>query len=207
MTYGNDNGGALYSEILRDGNGNGRALRKNIYSFSKENTIREVRFSSVESESFYDRRVLRSGRHARTRNLERSPLGSYGRHEARVGGKVRNAPECSANEPDTSRRTYYRTTETKAFMRGRERLTARGRQAYRTSAVAHPDVTFDVEGRRSGEPERFHVGKHLGLEHLAFAPRSSETADQFVVDGASENDACVKCAYPTGVITRADGRI
>lgn len=73
--------------------------------------------------------------------------------------------------------------------------------------MAHPDVTFDVKGRRPGEPERFHVGEHLGLEHLALAPRSSETADQFVVDGASENDACVKCAYPAGVITRTDDQI
>lgn len=53
--------------------------------------------------------------------------------------------------------------------------------------MTHADVAFDVERRRPGEPERFHVGKHLGLEHLAFAPRSSETADQLVVDGTSGN--------------------
>lgn len=41
---------------------------------------------------------------------------------------------------------------------------------YRTSAVTHPDVTFNVKRRRSRESERFHVGKHLGFEYLALAP-------------------------------------
>lgn len=59
--------------------------------------------------------------------------------------------------------------------------------------MAHSDVAFDVKCGRSGEPERFHVGEHLGLEHLAFAPRSSKTTDQLVVDGAPENTECVKC--------------
>lgn len=53
--------------------------------------------------------------------------------------------------------------------------------------MAHTNVAFDVERRRSSESECFHVGKHLGLEHLAFAPRSSETADQLVVHGATGN--------------------
>lgn len=58
---------------------------------------------------------------------------------------------------------------------------------YRTSAMTHPDVAFNVKSRRSSEPERFHVSEYLGLEHLAFAPRSSESADQLVVDGAPVN--------------------
>lgn len=63
---------------------------------------------------------------------------------------------------------------------------------YRTSAVAHPNVALDVKRRRSGESESFHVSKHLGLEHLALAPRSSETTDQLVVNGATENTKIVK---------------
>jgi len=56
---------------------------------------------------------------------------------------------------------------------------------YRTSAVTHPDVAFNVKRRWPGESERFHVGEHLGFKNLAFAPRSSKSADQLVVDGAS----------------------
>lgn len=68
-------------------------------------------------------------------------------------------------------------------------------KSYRTSSVTHPYVAFNVKCRGSCKPERFHVSKYLGLEHLAFAPRSSETADQLVVDGASKNDKCVKCVF------------
>lgn len=54
-----------------------------------------------------------------------------------------------------------------------------------TSPVAHPDVALDVKSRGAGEPERLHVGKHLSLEEAAFRPGSTESADQFVVHGAS----------------------
>lgn len=56
---------------------------------------------------------------------------------------------------------------------------------YRTSAVTHSDVAFNVKRRWPCEPERFHVGEYLSLKHLAFAPRSSKSADQLIVDGAS----------------------
>jgi len=73
--------------------------------------------------------------------------------------------------------------ETKRFRTRKSRATAI--VTHRTSAVAHPNVALDVQGRRPGKPERFHVREHLGLEHLAFAPRSSEPADQLVVHRAT----------------------
>lgn len=63
---------------------------------------------------------------------------------------------------------------------------AGNRSTHRTSAVAHSDVALDVKRRRSGESKRLHVSEHLSLEHLALTPRSSKTADQFVVDRTSE---------------------
>lgn len=65
-------------------------------------------------------------------------------------------------------------------------------KTYRTSSVTHPNVALDVKRRRPGEPERFHVSEYLRLEHLTLAPRSSETADQFVVDRATRNERKIK---------------
>lgn len=59
-----------------------------------------------------------------------------------------------------------------------------GMVTYRTSAMTHSDVTFNVKRRWPCEPERFHVGEYLGLKHLAFTPWSSKSADKLVVDWA-----------------------
>jgi hypothetical protein len=52
---------------------------------------------------------------------------------------------------------------------------------YRTSTVTHPYIAFNIEGGRSSEPERLHVGKYLRLEHSCLTPRTAESADQLVV--------------------------
>lgn len=51
--------------------------------------------------------------------------------------------------------------------------------------MAHPDVALDVQGWRAGEPERLHVREHLSLEEATLRPGAAESADQFIIDGAS----------------------
>lgn len=51
--------------------------------------------------------------------------------------------------------------------------------------MTHPDIALDVQGRRTGEPERLHVGEHLGLEQAAFRPGTPESADQFIIHGTA----------------------
>jgi len=51
--------------------------------------------------------------------------------------------------------------------------------------VTHANVAFDVESRRSREPEGLHVSKDLSLEQAALRPGTSEPADQLVIDRTS----------------------
>lgn len=48
--------------------------------------------------------------------------------------------------------------------------------------MAHANITLDIQGRRTGEPEGLHVGEDLRLEQTAFRPGTSKPADQFLVD-------------------------
>lgn len=48
--------------------------------------------------------------------------------------------------------------------------------------MTHAHVTFNIQGRRTSEPESFHVGKHLGLKYPRFGPRAPKSGDQFIVD-------------------------
>jgi len=57
-----------------------------------------------------------------------------------------------------------------------------------TLSVTHSDVTLDVEGGTAGEPESLHVGEHLSLVHAGLAPRTAESADQLLVDGATKTE-------------------
>lgn len=45
---------------------------------------------------------------------------------------------------------------------------------YRTPAVAHPHVAFDVQRWGAGEPERLHVCENLRFVDAAIGPRASE---------------------------------
>lgn len=54
----------------------------------------------------------------------------------------------------------------------------------RTVAVAHADVTLEVEGRGAGEAEGLHEGVHLRLQHPLRPPGPLEVADERLVQGA-----------------------
>lgn len=51
--------------------------------------------------------------------------------------------------------------------------------------MAHADIAFDVQGRRSGEPEGLHISEDLRLEQTALRPGTSEPADQLVINRTS----------------------
>jgi len=51
--------------------------------------------------------------------------------------------------------------------------------------VAHANVAFDVQSRRSREPEGLHVSEDLSLEQAALRPGTPEPADQLVIDRTS----------------------
>ena len=58
---------------------------------------------------------------------------------------------------------------------------------YWAVSVTHSDVAFDVKGGAAGETEGFHVGEHLRFVESCIAPRPSETAHQFLVDGTPDH--------------------
>ena len=49
-------------------------------------------------------------------------------------------------------------------------------------AVAHADVTLDVEGRAASKSESFHVSENLSLVESSVSPRPTETTDELLVN-------------------------
>lgn len=51
--------------------------------------------------------------------------------------------------------------------------------------MAHANIAFDIQSRRSCEPEGFHISKNLRLEQATLRPGTTKPADQFVIHRTS----------------------
>lgn len=51
--------------------------------------------------------------------------------------------------------------------------------------MAHANIAFDIQGRRSREPKSLHISEDLRLEQTALGPGAPKPADQFVVNRTS----------------------
>lgn len=51
--------------------------------------------------------------------------------------------------------------------------------------MAHANIAFDIQGRRSCEPEGLHVSENLRLEQATLRPGAPKPADQFIIDRTS----------------------
>lgn len=51
--------------------------------------------------------------------------------------------------------------------------------------MAHANIAFDIQSRRSREPGGLHISKDLRLEQAALRPGATKPADQFVIHRTS----------------------
>lgn len=51
--------------------------------------------------------------------------------------------------------------------------------------MAHANIAFDIQSRRSREPEGLHISKNLRLKQATLRPGTAKPADQFVINRTS----------------------